>query len=63
MTMLVLPTLLMLGVGVIHLLLLQWEAGREERYLLALHGEDYRVYRSRTGRFLPRSWSAYSPRD
>jgi len=61
MTMLVLPSPLMLGVGVIHLLLLQWEARREEQYLVQLHGEDYRIYRSRTGRFVPRSLSPYAP--
>lgn len=61
MTMLVLPSPLMLACGVIHLLLLQWEAGREEHYLIGVHGEEYRVYRTRTGRFLPRSLSAYTP--
>jgi len=61
MTMVVVPSPLMLAVGFIHLALLQWEAGREERYLIQLHGEDYRTYRSHTGRFLPRSLSGYTP--
>ena len=61
MTMIVLPSPLMLAVGVIHLRLLQWEAGREERYLLGVHGEEYRLYRTHTGRFLPRSLSGYAP--
>lgn len=53
-TMVIVPTPLMLIVGVLHLLLLQWEARREERYLVALHGDAYRDYAKRVGRFLPR---------
>lgn len=48
------PAPLMIAVGVIHVLFLQWEALREERYLLGVHGDVYRKYLARTGRFLPR---------
>ena len=60
MTMLILPSPAMLMIGVVHLLLLQWEARREEEHLLASHGEEYRVYRARTGRFLPRFFACDS---
>jgi protein-S-isoprenylcysteine O-methyltransferase Ste14 len=53
-TMLILPSPVMLAVGIIHLSLLQWEARREEQYLTALHGPSYALYAARTGRFLPR---------
>jgi protein-S-isoprenylcysteine O-methyltransferase Ste14 len=50
----VLPTPLMLVLAIVHLLLLQWEARREERHLLAAHGDTYATYRQSVGRFLPR---------
>jgi protein-S-isoprenylcysteine O-methyltransferase Ste14 len=53
-TMAILPSPAMLVVGVIHLLLLQWEARREEKYLTALHGPTYSDYAAKTGRFMPR---------
>ena len=53
-TMAILPSPVMLVVGVTHLALLQWEARREERYLTALHGDSYADYAARTGRFIPR---------
>jgi protein-S-isoprenylcysteine O-methyltransferase Ste14 len=53
-TMAILPSPAMLSVGVIHLILLQWEARREEKYLTALHGATYGDYAARTGRFVPR---------
>ncbi|MGH9369903.1 MAG: methyltransferase family protein [Vicinamibacterales bacterium] len=53
------PTPLMVVLAVMHLLFLQWEASREEKYLVATHGEAYAAYRSRVGRFLPRSFGAY----
>ena len=49
----VLPSPLMLALAVIHLTFLQWEARREERHLLATHGDAYAAYRARVGRFLP----------
>ena len=51
----VVPNLPMLGVGLTHLLLIQIKARNEERHLLAEHGEVYRAYLDRTGRFFPRS--------
>ena len=59
-TMLAVPNMLMIATGVIHLLLLQWEARREERHLVRQHGEDYIQYSRRTGRFFPRSFRGYS---
>ena len=53
-TLLAVPNPLMIGAGVIHLLLLQWEARREERHMIQKHGEEYRRYSCRTGRFFPR---------
>jgi len=47
------PSPLMALVAVLHLLLLQWEARREEKYLLSIHGQAYRDYMQRTGRFIP----------
>lgn len=52
-TLVVLPTPIMIGVAIIHLLLLQWEARREERNLSRIHGQQYDQYRSRVGRFIP----------
>jgi protein-S-isoprenylcysteine O-methyltransferase Ste14 len=53
------PNPLMIGAGVVHLLLLQWEARREERHLIRLHGDEYAQYARRTGRFFPRSFHGY----
>jgi protein-S-isoprenylcysteine O-methyltransferase Ste14 len=47
---------LMLVVGALHLLLLQWEVRREERALFALHGDAYANYMARVGRFFPKLW-------
>jgi protein-S-isoprenylcysteine O-methyltransferase Ste14 len=52
-TVIVLPTPIMIGVAALHLLLLQWEARREERNLSRIHGQQYDQYRSRVGRFIP----------
>jgi protein-S-isoprenylcysteine O-methyltransferase Ste14 len=49
------PNIMMLSVMVIAMLLLQWEARREERHLLRTHGADYAEYLRRVGRFVPRS--------
>jgi len=53
------PAMLIVATG--HLLLMQWEARREERHLIAVHGETYLRYRRGTGRFLPVSLRPYSP--
>lgn len=49
------PTPLMLVTAIAHLLLLQWEARREEKHLLAHHGQAYADYCRHVPRFLPRS--------
>jgi protein-S-isoprenylcysteine O-methyltransferase Ste14 len=53
-TMVIVPSPVMLAVGVVHLLLLQWEARREEAYLTTVHGQAYSDYAAKTGRFIPR---------
>jgi len=55
MSVIVLPTLPMLAVGLLHLAIMTMKARNEERHLLALHGEAYAKYLSRSGRFLPRA--------
>ena len=55
------PAPLMIVVAVIHLCFLQWEARREERYLVQLHGAHYGSYLQHVGRFVPRALRAYSP--
>src|SRR5207248_314903 len=50
----VVPTAPMVLVAVIHLTLMNLKARNEEQHLSAVHGETYRRYVSRTGRFLPR---------
>lgn len=48
------PTPLMLIVAVIHMVLMQWEVRREDKYLVALHGPAYAEYMKKVGRFMPR---------
>lgn len=48
------PSPLMLVVALIHISFLQWEARREERHLLEVHGEPYARYLNSVGRFVPR---------
>lgn len=55
------PVPLMIVVACIHLILLQWEARREEKHLSGVHGEQYEEYLSRVGRFVPKSLTPYSP--
>ena len=50
----IVPTVPMLVVAVAHLGLTLFKARNEERHLLTVHGEAYRRYLARTGRFLPR---------
>jgi protein-S-isoprenylcysteine O-methyltransferase Ste14 len=57
----VVPTVPMFFVGAVHLVLMQLKARNEERHLLAVHGEAYRRYLVRTGRFFP--WRASSRGD
>jgi protein-S-isoprenylcysteine O-methyltransferase Ste14 len=55
------PTPLLIATAALHLLLLQWEAHREERYLSTIHGQQYDLYCKNVGRFLPRTRRGYSP--
>jgi protein-S-isoprenylcysteine O-methyltransferase Ste14 len=55
------PAPAMIVVGVIHLCFLQWEARREEQYLVQLHGADYGSYLIHVGRFVPKALRAYAP--
>lgn len=55
----IIPSPLMLAAGVIHLLLLQWEAQREEKHLIAHHGAAYADYCRNVGRFVPWSLRPY----
>lgn len=59
----IVPSVAMAAVGIIHLLLLQWEARREERYLTQTHGSIYADYAAHTGRFVPVSLSPYVPQS
>jgi protein-S-isoprenylcysteine O-methyltransferase Ste14 len=52
------PTLTMLGIALLHIVLLQIEARREEAYLLENHGERYAEYCKRVGRFVPRAFGS-----
>lgn len=53
-TWLLAPTPFLAAAGVLHLICVRVKAGLEERYLVDLHGEAYRAYQGRTGRFFPR---------
>jgi len=55
------PNAAMAVVAVIHLSLLHWEAIREERHLLDVHGAAYHDYCRHVGRFLPKHLHAYRP--
>jgi len=59
--MVLLPSPLMLIAGLLMLSFLQWEARREEKYLIVHHGNSYVEYCQRTGGFLPRSLRPYRP--
>ncbi len=45
----------MLAAATVHLVFLQWEARREEIFLIDLHGPAYSNYSQCVGRFFPRS--------
>ncbi|HEX5242216.1 MAG TPA: isoprenylcysteine carboxylmethyltransferase family protein [Tepidisphaeraceae bacterium] len=49
-----LPSPLMIVAGAVHLILIQWEARREENYLLNVNRAAYEAYCLRVGRFIPR---------
>lgn len=51
------PTLVMLLIAIVHIACLQFEAHREEAYLLGKHGHAYADYMKRVGRFFPRTAS------
>jgi protein-S-isoprenylcysteine O-methyltransferase Ste14 len=59
-TLAALPTTPMAIVAAVHLVLLQWEARREERHMLATHGQRYGDYLARVGRFIPKSTRAFT---
>jgi protein-S-isoprenylcysteine O-methyltransferase Ste14 len=50
----VVPTVPMLVVAIVHLVLMQLKARNEENHLLTVHGDVYRRYLARTGRFFPK---------
>src|SRR5207249_896308 len=52
-TVIVVPTFSMLLVAILHIGLMNLKARHEERHLLGVHGERYRIYVSHTGRFVP----------
>jgi protein-S-isoprenylcysteine O-methyltransferase Ste14 len=51
----VVPTVPMLVVAIVHLVLMQLKARNEENHLVTVHGDAYRRYLARTGRFFPKS--------
>jgi protein-S-isoprenylcysteine O-methyltransferase Ste14 len=51
------PTLVMLVIAIVHIACVQFEAHREEIYLLGKHGHVYADYMKRVGGFLPRTSS------
>ena len=58
-SMVLLPSPLMLISCLLMITFLQWEARREEKYLVMHHGEGYVDYCRQTGGFLPRSFRAF----
>jgi protein-S-isoprenylcysteine O-methyltransferase Ste14 len=54
-TAVVLPSLPMLVVAALHVVLMNVKARNEEAHLAQLHGDAYRRYVERTGRFVPRA--------
>lgn len=58
-TVIAIPSPIMISAGVLHVGLMQWEAAREEKYLLQVHGPEYAEYCTRVGRFIPsiRPWT------
>jgi protein-S-isoprenylcysteine O-methyltransferase Ste14 len=58
-TVIALPSPVMIAAAAVHLVFLQWEARREEIFLVDLHGLAYSNYAQCVGRFFPRSLRAY----
>ena len=56
------PAPLMLIVAIAHLVLLQFEARREEHHLVGVHGQRYLEYCAKVGRFIPRRRVSAQPR-
>jgi protein-S-isoprenylcysteine O-methyltransferase Ste14 len=54
-TAIVLPSPAMLGVAALHVILMNVKARSEEAHLARMHGDAYRRYTERTGRFVPRT--------
>jgi protein-S-isoprenylcysteine O-methyltransferase Ste14 len=50
----ILPTPPMIAIALVHLALMNLKARNEERHLAQVHGDIYRRYAERTGRFFPR---------
>jgi protein-S-isoprenylcysteine O-methyltransferase Ste14 len=48
------PSPFMLIIAILHLLFMQWEVRREEKYLVQLHGTAYANYMRQVGRFVPK---------
>jgi len=48
------PNVFMGIVALLQIILLQWEARREEKHMLSVHGEVYGDYIRQVGRFIPR---------
>lgn len=61
-TMIAVPSVAMLTAGALHILLLQWEARREESHLRRVHGQTYEEYCASVPRFVPRRHSTSVPR-
>lgn len=53
------PNVWMAVIASLQILLLQWEARREEKHMLSVHGETYAHYMRMVGRFIPRG--RYAP--
>lgn len=61
-TVAIVPSPVMVVVGVTHVLLLMWESRREEAYLISIHGDLYQNYATRVGRFVPTSFRPHIER-
>jgi protein-S-isoprenylcysteine O-methyltransferase Ste14 len=62
-TLVVVPTLPVLGLALVHIGLMLAKARNEERFLAGRHGAVYLHYMQRTGRFVPRLRTLVGARD